>query len=129
MPKTVKIAGNPEIDPTMPKIELKLAGKSYFLVFSFGALAVAQKGLRDAGVECNLLHALDLTSIDPIRLPLLFYATLITHQPKMTIEQATTLVTMKTLGPIYEAVINAYGASLAEPSPEDAKSDPNQPDA
>lgn len=129
MAKTVKIAGNPEIDPTLPKIEIKLDGKSYFLCFTFGALALAQAHLKAAGIDCNLLHALDLTSVDPIRLPLLLYAALITHQPTMTVAEATALVTMKTLGPIYEGVIKAYGASLADPVTEDVKADPSQPDA
>jgi len=129
MSKTTKIAGNPEVDPTLPKIELDLDGKSYSLCFTFGALAIAQKGLRSAGVECNLLLALDISHLDAERLPCLFYAALITHQPKMTVEKATELITMRTLDRIGGAVINAYMASLAEPSPEDVKPDPDQPEA
>jgi hypothetical protein len=127
MAKTVSIAGNPEIDPTLPKIEIKLGKETYFLCFTFGALALAQKNLRSVGVECNLLHALDLSSMDASQVVPLLYAALISHQPKITLDKVASLVTFKNLGMIFEGIAQAYGASLADPSPEDVKPDPNQP--
>jgi hypothetical protein len=126
MPKTVKIAGNPEIDPTLPKVAIKLGKETYYLCFTFGALSLAQKNLRDIGVECNLLHALDLSTMDALRLVPLLYAALLSHQPKITIDKVTALVTIKNLGMIFEGIAQAYGASLADPSPEDVKADPDQ---
>jgi hypothetical protein len=128
MAKTVKIAGNPEIDPTLPKIELKLGKEIYYLSFTFGALALAQRDLRASGIDCNLLHALDLSTIDPSRIVPLLYAALLAHQPKITIDKVTSLVTFKTMGTIYGQIVEAYGASLADPSPEDVKPDPDQPE-
>jgi hypothetical protein len=128
MAKPVKIAGNPEVDPTLPKIEIKLGGDRYFLCFTFGALSLAQKNLRDIGVECNLLHALDLSTMDALRLVPLFYAALLSHQPKITLDKVTSLVTFRNMGMIFEGITQAYGASLAEPSPDDVKPDPDQPE-
>ncbi len=128
MAKNIKIAGNPEIDPTLPKIEIKLGKETYYLCFTFGALALAQKNLRDVGVDVNLLHALDLSTMDALRLVPLLYAALLSHQPKITLDKVTSLVTIKNLGMIFEGIAAAYGASLADPSPDDVKPDPTQPE-
>ena len=128
MSKTLRIAGNPELDPTLPKVEIKLGKDTYFLCFNFGAFAIAQKHLRDNGVECNLLHALDLSSMDALRLVPLLYAALLTHQPKITLDKVASLVTMRNLGMIFEGIAQAYGASLALPSEDDVKADPAQPE-
>lgn len=126
MAKTVKITERPELDPTLPKTELKLGKQTYLLCFTFKALAVAQKNLRDIGVNVNLLHALDLSNVDAEKLIPLLYAALITHQPEITPLEVITLVTFKNLGSIFEALVAAYGASLADPSDEDAKADPTK---
>jgi hypothetical protein len=128
MAKTIKIAGNPEIDPALPKVEIKLGTETFYLCFSFGALALAQKHLRDAGVECNLLHALDLSSMDALKVVPMLYAALITHQPKITLDKVASLVTLKNLGAIFEGITRAYIASLADPSDEDKKADPIEPE-
>ena len=128
MAKNLKIAGDPSIDPTLPKTEIKLGGKSYFLSFSYKALALAEAKLRAQKVECNLLHALDLSNLDATRLVPLLYAALISHQPKMDILEVTDLVTLKNLGSIYTGIAQAYGASLAEPDAGDEKADPTQPE-
>jgi hypothetical protein len=127
MAKNQRIAGNPEIDPTLPKIAIKLGNETYFLCFTFGALAMAEKNLRSVGIECNMLHALELSSTDAQRLVPVLYAALISHQPKITIDKVTSLVTIKNLGNIFEGIAKAYAASLAEPSADDVKPDPDQP--
>jgi hypothetical protein len=126
MAKPLKISNHPELDPTLPKIELKLGKQTYLLCFTFKALAVAQKNLRDIGVQVNLLHALDLSNMDAEKLVPLLYAALITHQPTITPTEVVGLVTFRNLGSIFEKLAEAYGASLAEPSDEDAKSDPDK---
>src|ERR1700730_3720240 len=127
MSKAEKIAGNPEIDPTLPKLDINLGKEGVFLCFTFGALALAQKNLRSIGVDCNLLHALDLSGLDASQLVPLLYAALISHQPKISIDKVVSLVTIKNLGMIFDGIAHAYGASLADPSPEDVKPDPDQP--
>jgi hypothetical protein len=122
-----RIAGNPEVDPTLPKVEITLGGKKYFLCFTFGALALAQSKMTAAGIKCNVLHALDLTSLDATQIIPLLYAALSDHQPDMTFEQVAALVTMRNLGTIFEGIANAYKESLAEPS-DDAQVDPQKPE-
>lgn len=118
-------------DPTIPAVELQIGKDRYYLAFTFRALAIAQKSLRDVGVQCNLLHALDLSNLDAEKLVSLLFAALITHQPKITPEQVADLVTFRNMGLIFEKLAEAYGASLADPTTneagtEDAKPDPTQ---
>jgi hypothetical protein len=127
MSKKLKIAGNPEIDPTLPKVEITLDEKKYYLCFTFRALALAQAELKKIGVDCNLLHALDLSSMDALKLVPLLYAALISHQPKITFEEVMDLVSFKNMGNIFNGIAQAYGDSLAEPSDNDVKPDPDQP--
>jgi hypothetical protein len=122
-----RIAGNPEVDPTLPKVEITLGGKKYFLCFDFGALALAEAKLRDAGVECNLLECLDLTSLDATRIVPLLYGAVLAYQPAMAFEEVKSLVTMRNLGAIFEGIVNAYKESLAEPS-DDAQAGPQKPE-
>ena len=64
-------------DPTLPKVEVELSGKKYFLCFTFAALATAEGKLRELGTRVNLLHALDLTDMHAEQVvPLLFAAML-----------------------------------------------------
>lgn len=111
-----KVANVPALDPTMPKIELKLGDKTYFLVFNFKALAVAAAKLREKGFSVNLLHSLDLTTLDADRVAPLLYATLITDQPEITIEQVEALISLRNLGSVFEGIAKAYTESLAEPT-------------
>ncbi len=120
MAKNAKVAKNPAVDPTLPKVELKLDGKTYHLCFTFAALALAEAKLRKEGVNVNLLHALDLSSLDATRVVPLLYAALITHEPDMTFTEAAALVTLRNLGAIFEGIASAYGESLSEPD-QDAK--------
>jgi hypothetical protein len=130
MAKNHKIAGDASIDPTLPKVPLKLGKETYFLCFTFGALATAQKNLRDIGVNVNLLHALDLSDMDALKLVPLLYAAMLSHQPKITLDKVTSLVTLKNLGSIFTSIAQAYSDSLAEPSEEETeeKQDPLQPE-
>ena len=111
----MKVAKNPSIDPTLPKVELVLDGTSRYLCFTFAALALAEGKLREQGMTTNLLHALDLSKLDASRVVPLLYAALITHSPDLTIEEVVSLVTLRNLGAIFEGIANAYSASLSEP--------------
>jgi hypothetical protein len=123
----VNVAGNPAIDPTLPKVELKLGNKTYFLCFTFKALALAQTILRNNGIDCNLLQSLDLTALQADRLVPLLYAGLITHMPEITLEEVFELVLFRNMHLVFEAVVLAYGASMAEPDPDAAPVDPTLP--
>jgi hypothetical protein len=119
MSKAAKVANVPGTDPTLPLVPITLDGKKYHLVYSFAALALAQKNLREQGVIVNLLHCLDLSNMDAERVVPLLYAAMITDTPKITVEAVIKLVTIRNLGAIFEGIANAYSASLADPDPAD----------
>ncbi|HTF67031.1 MAG TPA: hypothetical protein VK638_30545 [Edaphobacter sp.] len=121
-----KIAKNPEVDPTFPKVPLTLGNQTYYLCFTFGALALAEARLRADGVSVNLLHSLQLDQVDATRLPALLYAAVLAHQPDATFGEVAFLVTLKTLGPIFDAIVEAYRLSLSDPS-EEEKGNPTLP--
>lgn len=111
-----KIAGVPGVDPTLPRVPIELGGENYFLVFTFKALAIGAAELRKQGVVVNLLHSLDLTSLDADRVAPLLFAAMITHQPDIKIEKVQELITLHNLGRVFEAIAQAYTDSMAEPS-------------
>lgn len=114
MSKKNAVAGQPGLDPTLPNVELTLGDKTYQLVFTFGALATASAKLRAKGIQVNLLHSLDLTALDADRVGPLLFAALLTHQPKIDIEEVEAKITMFNLGTIFEKIVEAYSASLAD---------------
>jgi hypothetical protein len=114
-----KVAHVPEVDPTLPKVELTLAKQTYHLCFTFDALAVAESEFRKRGIKVNLIEALDLSSLGASQMAPLLYAALITHDPEITIDQVSKLVTFRDLAKIFNAIIKAYEASLAEPDKDD----------
>jgi hypothetical protein len=117
-----KVAHVPEVDPTLPKVELKLGKKAYHLCFTFEALALAESEFRKRGIKVNLIEALDLSALDASRVVPLLYAALVTHDPEITIDQVSKLVTLRDLVKIYGAIVKAYSESLAEPDKDAADS-------
>jgi hypothetical protein len=95
-------------DPTIEFADLKLAGKTYRLVYSFNAIAEAE---HVAG--CNLLAGLEsLRDLTALQLRGLLYAAMSVADPKITIEQAGSLVRLDTIEPITEALGKAYQLSM-----------------
>lgn len=123
-----EVAKNPELDPTLPKVELKLGKKTYFLCFTYAALIQAEAELRKLGVKVNMLKALDFETLDATTLSSLLYAAILTHDPSITPEAAATLISFKNIGKIRESLLYAFVASLAdlddEAPSEDAPLDP-----
>jgi hypothetical protein len=117
------IAKNPEVDPTLPKVELKLGRKTYYLCFTYGALTQAEAELRKLGVKTNMLKALDFETLDATTLSALLYAAILTHDPSITPESAAALIVFKNIGKIREALLYAFVASLADPVDEEASED------
>jgi hypothetical protein len=123
-----KVTKNPAVDPTLPKVPLRLGAETYYLCFDFAAFAIAEAKLREAGISVNLLHALDLSAMNAERVVPLLYAALIPHKRDITPEAVAKLVTFRNLGAIFEAIGKAYEQSLAEPEPG-AKPNPTEPQA
>jgi hypothetical protein len=125
MAKRGKVAGNPELDPTLPKIPLILDGKEFYLCFTFAAMAHAQAKLRAAGIAVNLLRAL-YVDMDAETIVALLYAAMLTHQPDITPVEVEKLISIPELGRIYDAVGDAYSACIPK-ADKDAKENPSQP--
>jgi hypothetical protein len=134
MSKKNRVATNPAVDPTLPDVSIEIAGVQYHLVFTYGALAMAERKLSDAALRTaaakaeadpdgprdlvqriNLLEALDLRSIGAERLPLVFYASLITGHPGISPAEAAGLITMRNYADVFAKVVEAFVASMAEP--------------
>ena len=109
------VAHVPAVDPTLPKVSVTLDGTVHYLVFTFGALALAEAELRKQGVSVNMLQALDFDTLDATRFVPLLYAALITHDPAITPEKVAKLVTIRNYPALYQALGEAFIASLAEP--------------
>jgi hypothetical protein len=118
-----QIANNPELDPTLPKVELELDGKTYFLCFTFAALAHTEASLRKLGVTVNMLQALDFETLDATKLSAMLYAAMLTHDNSVTPDFASSLIHFRNIGKIREALLYALVASIADPTKE-AESDP-----
>lgn len=119
-----KVAGVPGVDPTLPQTSIELDGVTYNLAFTFKALAIGAAELRKQGIHVNLLHSLDLTSLDADRVAPLLFAAMITHQPDIHIEKVQDLITLKNLGRVFEAIAQAYTDSMVEPSTKDDTKNP-----
>ncbi|ADW69013.1 hypothetical protein [Granulicella tundricola] len=118
-----KVAKNPALDPTLPKVELKLKGKTYHLCFTFAALATAEAALKKIGHEINIFHALDFANLGAESLAAILYAALITETPDFNLLEVPTLITMRDIPAIKQALFDAFALSMVEPD-KDAKADP-----
>jgi translation initiation factor IF-2 len=112
------IAKNPEIDPTIKKVELKLGDKTYFLAFTYGSLVKAEAELRKLGVQVNMLEALDVYNLDATKLSAVLYAAIISFDPSFTPESVTKLIKVRNIPDIRIALLNTLEASFAEPEEE-----------
>ena len=107
------------LNPTQPKIELKIGKKTHELVFTFKALAVAEAELKKAGEPVNIFNALNFEDLNATSLVALLYAALITHSPEIKLESLPSLITMKRIPAIKQALFDAFVLAFAEPEEED----------
>lgn len=100
------------LDPTVPDVEVEIDGESYHLAFNMTGLALAKTKLRLAGINANLLTAMDFQAIDVDTLPILFFAALQRYHPKMSWADTQKLITLPTAPGIFVAVRQAYIAAM-----------------
>ncbi len=117
MAKEKTVAGRPGIDPTLPDVSIEVAGKKYQLCYDFNAICQVY-----AETRVNLLEGFELGN--PIVLRAMFWASVLKHQPKLTVEDAGSLVNADTIGAITEGLMLAWGGSLPEENGKSA--DPTQ---
>jgi hypothetical protein len=101
-----KVADKVGQDPTLPDVELVVAGKRFKLAFDFNAICVAEK---ETGV--NLLTSI-VEEITANSLRGLLFAALLKDQPEMTIEHAGALITPTNMGAVRTAVVTAWFGSI-----------------
>ncbi|HEY1213678.1 MAG TPA: hypothetical protein VGE93_08605 [Bryobacteraceae bacterium] len=119
------ISGNPEKDATVLGVSHTIGGKTFQLVFSYGALSIASKKLRELGIRVNLLLSLNFTMLDADALPALFYAAVFLQHPEFTYAEAVTLVDVDTWEPLFVALADAYEMALTRAvQKRKGKSDP-----
>lgn len=120
MPRNRSVAGTPA-DPTLQFVPITIKGKTFDLCYDFNAVAEAEK-LCGAnllqGIGGVILHTMTAAQFRG-----LFYAALIKAQPKMTIEAAGALMDMETMPEIREKLLEAYGVSMPEKTPDPPAAD------
>jgi hypothetical protein len=102
-------------NPTQPDVAIEIDGEEFRLCFDFRALAIAKAKLKAAGVEVNLLRAIDFNSLDVDTLPALFFGAALRYQPELTWQRAVALVNMRTAVGIFTGLASAYASAMMEP--------------
>jgi hypothetical protein len=123
MAKKTEVAGNPELDSTLPDVTLELGGKTYHLLFTFAALSIAEKKLQQQGIRIGLLVARNVAFWDASNLPYILFAALVTHHPKMTFDEVSALVDFESCELIADKLMEAYQAAMPK-RPEKSEGDP-----
>lgn len=108
-----------------PEVEVSIKGLKFRLCISYGALAVAQTKLRSLGVNINLLLALNPLLMGPDNLPALFFGAAHQQHPKLTYDEAVSLIDLETWEPVMCAVLKAYELAM----PKSDKGTPRNPPA
>lgn len=115
MARKRETAGTPA-DPTLPKTPVEIGGVTYQLCFDLGALAEAEAELLRQGHEVNLLRALPVLNLSSVRE--IFPCALKKFHPELAFEHAQALVTLRSVYTIAGAILAAWEAANAEPSPD-----------
>lgn len=108
------VAGVPGADPTLPDVALVLNGKTHHLAFDFNAIVLAEKA---TGI--NLLRSI-VNEISATNLRALLWAALLKENPKLTVEEVGTWITMRNAATIHNALITAWFGSIEEPKETEA---------
>lgn len=132
--KDHNIAGVAGIDPTLPNVRLEANGKSYQLVYDYGAIARAERELNATAaamtprgatfVRISLLHGFDLDAATAEEFRGLVYAALLPQQPKITLAEVDKLLTFANMKAIYDAIVRCWLGSQPEPGAEDKDKNP-----
>lgn len=122
MRKKRKIAGS-EVDPTLPRIEIEIDGKTYRLCFDLAALAEAKAHFAKAGHKINVLQALSELDVDNLRV--LFPCALHKFHPEIGFEEAQKLITYRTMFEMSGAVLATWAACM--PKRQETEGKPQDP--
>lgn len=101
-------------DPTIDYTELRVNDKTYFLAFSFNSICMAE---RATGL--NLLHAIQVQSLNALEFRAVFFAALSVAHPSITLEKTGDMITFDTLPMITTAISKAWTSSMSEPKKDE----------
>jgi hypothetical protein len=125
MSKKNKVSGIPGADPTLPRVPLKLGGNTYYLCFSWNALAKAEEL-----TGMNLLRCFDLSNVNARSLRALIFAAMLKHQPEITLEEVGDLLGIADSQAAFDALLKSWAESMPKPEkPEEGEENPPQPAA
>lgn len=108
-------------DPTIEFVSIEIDGRQWNLCYDFNAIAIAEKL-----AECNLLQGIAgvvLHSMTASQLRGLFYAALLKAHPKITIDEAGSLININSMPDIREALMKSYGVSMPEKKPDPSEAE------
>lgn len=100
------VAGKPGLDPTLPDVSLVIGGRERHLCFDINSVCIAEK---TTGV--NLLKAA-VSEVNATSIRGLLYAALLRDDPKITVEEVGSWITMKNLSNIHKSIVTAWFASI-----------------
>ena len=127
--KSKHVGGNAELDPTMPKTSIEIDGKTYWMCFTFGALATVEAKLLQKGIEVNLLWALDPGNVNLNSVRTLFAASINAAHPEVEWEDALDLVTFDNVFTITNLIFKSLKESVKKSGEEKQAATPTQPGA
>lgn len=99
------------MDPTLRSTKLELDGKTYLLVYDFDAIARAEEM---TGLE--LLVGVDWQKINARRIRAMLYASMLRHQPKVTLDEVTDLIRVPNIPAIQDALVDTWFHSTTTPA-------------
>ena len=106
MPRKSSVAGSAD-DPTIHPVKLELEGEEYTLIFDFNSIALAE-----SITKVNLLEAIEFKGITAAQYRGIFYASLLKAQPEITLAEAGSLITLRYMPLITDAMVSAWIASM-----------------
>lgn len=121
---TENVAGVAGLDPTLPCVSFVGSdGKTYYPIFTLGALARIQKAIgRNIVTEgCSFS--------DPTLFRVLLLESLRRQHPDITEEAVDNITEIRTLRPVVEALAAAFGTSLPAPGEGDQGATTDPPSA
>jgi hypothetical protein len=103
-------------NPVAPVREITIKGTTYKLKFSFEAVAEAEDLTGQALLAGTFMS--EPPRINRVRA--MFYASLHTFQPTLTVEEVTKMVTKNNFIEVWAVTMKSWGDGMGEPDPEDS---------
>ena|SRR5579871_6350701 len=121
--ETTTVAGVLGLDPTMPRVEIELRGVKHHLAFDLNSIALLEEKIH----RNVLTEGVDFSNITQLRWTL--WSALLLENPDITERDAGAMVHPRNWALVSQKIIEALGASQAEPEPDAEKTSADPPNA